>query len=49
MLHKVKMEPANYGISVGDLDSLDQVVVHLEKVMNVGFFRVRVVAFPIIS
>ncbi|XXG67338.1 hypothetical protein AAC387_Pa06g0709 [Persea americana] len=39
MLHKVKMQPDNYGISVGDLDILDQVVIHLEKVMDVGLFR----------
>lgn len=38
MLNNVKMGADTFGISVGDLDSLDQVVSHLEKVLDVGSF-----------
>ncbi|XP_058104666.1 uncharacterized protein LOC131248403 isoform X5 [Magnolia sinica] len=39
MLNKMKMEVDNSGISIVDLDCLDQVVSHLEKHLDVGLFR----------
>ncbi|KAF8379321.1 hypothetical protein HHK36_028755 [Tetracentron sinense] len=45
MLNNVKLEPDNFNIAFGDLDCLDQVICHLEKLLDVGLFRVRNVAF----
>ncbi|OVA07692.1 WASH complex subunit 7 [Macleaya cordata] len=39
MLNKVKAEVDNLGIAVGDLDCLDQVVSHLEKLLDTGLFQ----------
>ncbi|KAJ4950569.1 hypothetical protein NE237_027401 [Protea cynaroides] len=39
MLNKVKVEPDDFDIAFVDLDCLDQVIIHLEKLLDVGFFR----------
>lgn len=39
MLNNMKLELDTFGISVDDLDFLDQVVKHLEKLLGVGFFQ----------
>lgn len=40
MLSKVKLEVDTFSISVKDLDSLDQVVCHVEKLFDDGLFKV---------
>ncbi|XP_019055712.1 PREDICTED: WASH complex subunit SWIP-like isoform X2 [Nelumbo nucifera] len=39
MLNKMKFEPDDFGIALGDLDNLDQVASRLEKLLDGGFFR----------
>ncbi|KAJ4976152.1 hypothetical protein NE237_001258 [Protea cynaroides] len=39
MLNKVKVELDDFDIAFVDLDCLDQVIIHLEKLLDVGFFR----------
>lgn len=45
MLSKVKLEIDTFDISVEDLDLLDQVVVHFEKLLEVNFFQVSAICF----
>lgn len=39
MLNNVKLEADSFGISVGDIDFLNQVVSHLEKLLDDGLFQ----------
>lgn len=45
MLSKVKLEIDTFDITVEDIDLLDQVVVHFEKLLEVNFFKVSAICF----
>jgi hypothetical protein len=40
MLSKVKLEVETFGVSLEDLDFLDQVVENLQRLFALGFFQV---------
>lgn len=44
MLDNVKLELDTFDISVDDLEFLNQVVKHLEKLLRVGFFQVSIIS-----
>jgi hypothetical protein len=48
MMSKVKSEVDVFGMSVEDLDFLDQVVHNLQKLLDIGFFHVSVGALALI-
>jgi hypothetical protein len=48
MMSKIKSEVNVFGMSVENLDFLDQVVHNLQKLLDIGFFHVSVSALALI-